>query len=62
MYLIRVMEVPDGDNVLTDDLQAFLQRVTTKDGAFQEHFPVFYDHHQKLNDFCGMDALFFPTL
>jgi hypothetical protein len=56
------MEVPDGDNFLTDDLQAFLQRVTTKDGALQEHYPVFYDHRQKLYDLFGVDALFFPTL
>ena len=45
-----------------DDLQAFLQRVTTKDGALQEHFPVFCDDRQKLNDLFGVDALLFPTL
>ena len=34
-YLIRVVEVPYGDDVLTNDLQALLQCVTrtTKDGA-----------------------------
>lgn len=61
-HLIRVIEIPDSDNVLMNDLQTFLQRATPKDGALQEHFPVFYDRHQKLNGPVGVDALFFPIL
>ena len=56
-YPIRVIKVPDGDDVITNDLQGFPQRVTTKDG-----FPVFYDHRQKLNVSFGVDVLFLPAL